>query len=119
VAHADLFGAEPDHASSAVVAERVAQARAAATERWAGQPWRANSDVPGSVLRARPWGLPVSVLREAQDLVETGALTARGYDRVLRLAWTVADLAGHTSPDRGDVGEALFHRTGVESSWAA
>jgi magnesium chelatase family protein len=34
-------------------------------------------------------------------------LTARGYDRVLRLAWTLADLSRHDVPDADDVGQAL------------
>jgi magnesium chelatase family protein len=38
---------------------------------------------------------------------------------VLRLAWTVADLAGHTAPDAGDVAEAVFLRTGRAAAWAA
>jgi magnesium chelatase family protein len=38
---------------------------------------------------------------------------------VLRLAWTVADLAGHTVPDAGDVEEALYFRTGGAGAWAA
>ena len=44
--------------------------------------------------------------------MERGLLTARGLDRVLRVAWTVADLAGHDRPD-GDgrrPGPAAAHR---------
>jgi magnesium chelatase family protein len=40
-------------------------------------------------------------------------LTARGIDRVLRVAWTVADLKGHDRPDEMDVALALQLRTGV------
>ena len=36
-----------------------------------------------------------------------GVLTARGVDRVLRVAWTLADLAGRDQPDAGDVRVAL------------
>jgi predicted ATPase with chaperone activity len=35
------------------------------------------------------------------------------------LAWTIADLAGRTAPDAGDVAEALFFRTGRGDAWAA
>jgi len=38
---------------------------------------------------------------------------------VLRLAWTIGDLAGHTLPDAGDVDEAVFMRTGRAAAWAA
>ena len=41
------------------------------------------------------------VLAEAEAHLERGELSGRGFDRVLRMAWTVADLAGHTVPDAG------------------
>ncbi|MEW2038958.1 hypothetical protein AB0885_17970, partial [Streptomyces sp. NPDC005534] len=44
---------------------------------------------------------------------DRACLTARGLDRVLRVAWTVADLSGHDRPDAGDVALALQLRTGV------
>ena len=50
---------------------------------------------------------------EAERNLERGLLTARGLDRVLRVAWTVADLAGHDRPDATDVALALQLRTGV------
>lgn len=45
--------------------------------------------------------------------MERGLLTARGLDRVLRVAWTVADLRGHDCPDALDVAVALELRTGI------
>ena len=43
--------------------------------------------------------------------IAVGTLSLRGADRVLRLAWTVADLAGHAAPTRADVGAGLALRT--------
>jgi magnesium chelatase family protein len=119
VLHADLFAAATERETSAVVAGRVAAARTAAAQRWAATRWRVNADVPGSALRAAPWQLPHSVLAGAEKYLLRGQLSARGFDRVLRLSWTVADLAGHTVPDAGDVAEALYFRTGGAESWAA
>lgn len=45
--------------------------------------------------------------------MERGLLTARGLDRVLRVAWTIADLAGDDRPDAGHVALALELRTGI------
>ena len=98
--------------ASALVADRVAKARSAAAARWADGGWRVNADVPGPVLRRPPWRLPsrdTSVLHAA---VDSGALSARGYDRCLRLAWTVADLDGRDRPGVGDVCEAYQLRMG-------
>jgi magnesium chelatase family protein len=118
VSPADMFGDNAPAESSAVVAARVRQARVAAQERWAGCGWQVNGAVPGSALRGRAWRLPRRVLAEAEAHLERGELSGRGFDRVLRMSWTVADLAGHEAPDAGDVGEALFYRVG-RSAWAA
>ena len=56
-----------------------------------GTPWRTNGQVPAVELR-RHWPVPRSSTRSADAALEHGQLTARGYGRVLRLAWTLADL---------------------------
>lgn len=119
VPHADLFDVAEQREPSAVVAARVAEARAAAAHRWSGTPWRCNSEVPGSALRARPWALPRETLAPAETYLQRGQISARGFDRVLRLSWSIADLAGRTAPTAVDVAEALFFRTGRSEGWAA
>ena len=93
--------ADADHAeTSAVVAARVAAARRRAAARYAGTPWRTNGQVPPVELRRR-WPVPRSSCADVDRALELGALTARGYGRVLRLAWTLADLAEADVPGRG------------------
>jgi magnesium chelatase family protein len=94
---------------SATVAKRVTGARDAARERWRPRRWRTNAEVPGSALRGR-WRLPAGSVGSAMRALERGELTARGFDRVLRMAWTIADLAGRPVPDAGDVDEAITLR---------
>ncbi|MFJ4525174.1 YifB family Mg chelatase-like AAA ATPase [Streptomyces sp. NPDC088810] len=98
--------------STATVADRVRQARERAAARLAGTPWRTNSEVPGRELRSR-YHAVAGAMDEAERNLERGVLTARGIDRVLRVAWTVADLVGHDRPDATDVALALHLRTGV------
>lgn len=98
--------------STATVADRVRVARERASDRLAGTPWRTNSEIPGRELRSR-WYAAVGAMDEAERNLERGVLTARGLDRVLRVAWTVADLVGHDRPDATDVALALQLRTGV------
>lgn len=119
VARRELLGSIADRESSAVVAARVAAGRAAAAQRWQTTRWQTNAEIPGAVLRTAPWHLPVKVLHPLEQSLDRGALSARGFDRVLRIAWTVADLSGHTAPDAADVAEALFYRTGAAETWAA
>ncbi|MEW2571089.1 YifB family Mg chelatase-like AAA ATPase [Streptomyces sp. NPDC047070] len=98
--------------STQTVADRVREARARAAARLTDTPWRTNSEVPGRELRSR-WFASPGAMDDAERSLERGVLTARGLDRVLRVAWTVADLAGHDRPGVADVTLALQLRTGV------
>jgi magnesium chelatase family protein len=98
--------------SSADVLGRVLAARAAAAQRWAEHPFDLNADAPGSLLRQPPFRLPARVTSELSRRLDAGGLSARGYDRVLRVAWTIADLRGRVVPSRSNVDEALQLRTG-------
>ena len=103
------LGQEPGE-SSAVVAARVARARAVQGERWGGERWSLNGQASGSALRRGRWRLGRSITVDLDRALDRGLITLRGYDRVLRLGWTVADLAGSASPDRDDLGLALTLR---------
>ena len=112
VSRAELTGAGGAAESTASVAARVREARERAAARLADTPWQLNSEVSGHELRTR-WQACPGALREAERDMERGLLTARGLDRVLRVAWTVADLAGHDRPLAPDIAQALQLRTGV------
>ena len=103
------FAAAGDAEDTATVRARVLAARAAASARWAGNGWRTNAEVPGPVLRSR-FGLPQAVVRPLDAGLRAGELTARGADRALRVAWTLADLSGAERPDRDHVEAALYFR---------
>ncbi|MFF1251441.1 YifB family Mg chelatase-like AAA ATPase [Pseudarthrobacter sp. NPDC058329] len=96
-------GAEEDTAS---VAARVRNARVRQRDRLAPFGLETNSQVPGRVLRGE-LRLPPTATRILDHSLERGVLTARGYDRVLRLAWTLADLGHRERPDINDIGQAL------------
>jgi magnesium chelatase family protein len=112
VARSELTGADAGGEPTAVVAERVMEARSRAATRYLDTPWRTNGEVPGHELRTR-WPAEPGALYEAETDMERGLLTARGLDRVLRVAWTSADLAGRDRPTAEDVNFALEMRTGV------
>ncbi|MFH5822487.1 YifB family Mg chelatase-like AAA ATPase [Georgenia sp. AZ-5] len=93
------------------VAARVAAARDRQQARLAPTPWRSNAEVPGAWLRGPDGGLPPAVRGTLERALDRGSLSMRGMDRVLRLAWTLADLAGSERPGTDDVGVALALRT--------
>ena len=103
------FGQPAAEEDSATIARRVAAARTCQLGRLAPFGFETNAQVPGRLLRgALRLGPPTT--RILDHALERGVLTARGYDRVLRLAWTLADLAGRDLPGPDDIGHALSLR---------
>jgi magnesium chelatase family protein len=105
-------GAEED---TAAVAGRVRDARGRQAERLHPLGLETNAQVPGRILRGA-LRLPASATRILDHSLERGVLTARGYDRVLRLAWTLADLSHRDSPDTNDIGQALGLRQAASAA---
>lgn len=95
--------------TTAVVRERVGLARQRSSYRLREYPWATNAEVPGSYLR-RHWPARAQAVEVLEEQVRRGVLTLRGADRVLRVAWTLADLAGATRPGGDEVASALALR---------
>ncbi|HLS48838.1 MAG TPA: YifB family Mg chelatase-like AAA ATPase [Actinomycetaceae bacterium] len=94
---------------SAAVAKRVARARRAQRRRLRGTPWRSNAEVSGVWLRDSARLAP-SAVSKLEGALDSGRLSLRGLDRVLRIAWTLADLAGLDRPGREQTDLALALR---------
>jgi magnesium chelatase family protein len=109
------LAADGGRLSSSVARERVLAARAAAAERLAGTPWMVNSEVPGPWLRGPRVRLGGQVTAMLDRALERGAITMRGYDRILRVAWSIADLTGVERPGPDELGHALYLRKGMTS----
>ncbi|HZE67297.1 MAG TPA: YifB family Mg chelatase-like AAA ATPase [Sporichthyaceae bacterium] len=108
----------PEGESTALVAQRVLAARGRAGQRLVGTPWTVNAQVPARLLRTSMRVEPAAT-RVVQRALEQGTLSARGLDRVFRIAWTLADLAARDRPGVDEVGGALALRTGAGWGWAA
>jgi magnesium chelatase family protein len=80
-----------------------------------GCPWRLTSQVPTGDLRRR-WP-PATDGAEVLGEFERRSANLRGVDRVLRMAWTLADLRAAGAPGRDDVAGALALR-GAYLGWS-
>jgi magnesium chelatase family protein len=97
---------------SAVVAQRVTAARMRCAARFAGTPWRVNAEVPGTVLR-RSFPPAPAALRSLDRAMELGQVSARGADKIVRVAWSLADLAGADKPGPDQLNLAIALWLGV------
>lgn len=109
VALQDFSGADMAE-STATIASRVAAARAAQQERLRKWSLATNSEAPAKLLH-NELRLSRKASESLDKRMQQNAITKRGYDRVLRVAWTIADLSGRTSPNADDVTTALLFRT--------
>jgi magnesium chelatase family protein len=94
---------------TAQVRERVLAARHRAAHRLTGTSWSTMAEVPGAVVRRR-WPVERRALRALYAQVDEGGLSTRGLDRVVKVAWTLADLDGRPMPRDDDVVEAIALR---------
>jgi magnesium chelatase family protein len=99
--------------SSAQIRARVIAARAAAAERFKENAWKLNAHIPSRDLRGkyRPQRDAMNFLH---DELDRERITARGLHKVIRLSWTLADLAGHNVPTLEDVTHAHSLREGTD-----
>ncbi|MFC7402638.1 YifB family Mg chelatase-like AAA ATPase [Citricoccus sp. GCM10030269] len=96
--------------NSGTVRARIMPAVARQEERLGPLGLSRNAHVPAALLRDGPLALDRHARGGADMAVDRGELTARGHARVMRLAWTVADLRGNERPDADYVDTALYLR---------
>jgi magnesium chelatase family protein len=109
----ELLGASAGE-PSAVVRERVIAARERQRRRFSALGITCNAHLPGPLAR-REALLSADAEQLLASAVEHMALTGRGFDRVIKVARTVADLEGLDRVGRNHVAEALSYRTDLDN----
>jgi magnesium chelatase family protein len=115
----DELSSAPPTDASAAIRERVLAARArqqARFRRAAGRVW-SNARMTPRMLRAH-CAVDDASKRRLEEAVGRMGLSARAYDRILKVARTVADLAGRDRIGSGDIAEAVRYRSLDRSYWS-
>ena len=99
--------------SSASIRARVVAARGIAAQRFSEYPWSLNSEITSRALRTtfQPERQAMNFLH---DELDKERITARGLHKIIRVAWTIADLNSGKKPTLGDVEVAYQLRAGIE-----
>jgi magnesium chelatase family protein len=71
-----------------------------------GTPWRLNAEIPGAELR-RSFAPAPGALRPLERAVDLQQVTARGVDKIIRVAWSLADLADRPRPGKDEIHTAI------------
>ncbi|MFS0867296.1 YifB family Mg chelatase-like AAA ATPase [Microbacterium sp. 179-B 1A2 NHS] len=104
---------EGERMTSASARDRVREARERAHRRLAGTAWHTNAQVDGEWLRSGPLRAEPVITRALDAALHRGSISIRGYNRILRVAWTLADLAGRDRLAMADIGRALYLKQGA------
>jgi magnesium chelatase family protein len=107
VPRARLLDDSTARVTTAEARARVVAARAASADRWG------SGRVPANELRAGRFMLAPAASAPLDLALDRGAISMRGYDRALRIAWTLADLNGNNVPTRDQVDRAYTLRKGL------
>ena len=114
----ELRAAAPGEPSAAI-RQRVVRAREIQAWRFEGHPTvRTNAMMNSAMLRefCRPDAAGARMLEQAMQRL---SLSARAYDRILKVARTIADLDGHDAITPQDIAEAIGYRSLDRGSWGA
>lgn len=114
---AELLG-ETDDEDSASIRARVIQATEIQKERYSGEKYNFNSQVPSAVIEEH-CRLTSEIKQFIKEMFTNMELTARGYYRILKVSRTIADLAGEKDVLKEHIAEACFYRTIDRRFWEA
>jgi len=95
--------------SSSAIRERVCKARKRQADRWSGDGFLSNAEIPEKLIRTK-----IGLSREARSFLSSVAgtmkLSGRGMSRILKVSRTIADLSGAEGISTADISEALAYR---------
>lgn len=114
----DAMSSTTDGESSAAIRARVVKAREIQSRRYADTPGvHCNAQMTSSMLR-RYAAIDEGGLKRLKDAMTRLNMSARAYDRILKVARTIADLAGSENIRPEHLSEAIGYRNLDRHDWA-
>ncbi len=107
----------PEGEKSAVIRERVCRAREIQRLRFADTPGVHTNAMMNSAMLRRYCALDEASSRLLEQAMHRLSLSARAYDRILKVARTIADLAGRPHIEAADLAEAINYRSLDRGTW--
>ena len=122
--HVEVTPVEPSQLSdprpaetSAAVRERVIQARKIQAERFKDVEGVHTNAMMNTAMLRRYCRLDAATAELLEKAMERLSLSARAYDRILKVARTIADLGGREQIESADVAEAINYRSLDRGTW--
>jgi magnesium chelatase family protein len=100
------FLSGPSKLSSQDLRDRVIAAREIAADRFKGEKFAINSEIPSEMLRSK-YRAEQKAMTRLLDYLDEGAISARSFHRILRVSWSFADLAHRERPNLEDIERGL------------
>lgn len=107
---AELASRQPGESSQSI-RSRVISARAISKDRYRGLGFQLNSQIPSSALREK-FRADRKAMALLHSLLDSESISARGFHRILRISWSIADLSGVETPGTDQVEAAISLRNG-------
>jgi magnesium chelatase family protein len=99
--------------SSSAIRRRVLSARVIAKERFSGLGIETNSQISPNLLRGK-FRATKDAMALLNNLLDRETISARSFHRLLRVAWSIADLKNVSVPRKLEVEQAISLRSGLE-----
>lgn len=110
------LASETPSESSAEIRERVVRARQVQQQRFAGEKIFSNAQMSPRLIR-KHCAIDSSSKALLENAITRLGLSARAYDRILKVSRTLADLEGREPIESAHVGEAIQYRTLDRNYW--
>lgn len=105
----ETLSSHTDAESSQTIRKRVIQTRVIQSQRYANEPFSLNAEIPGALLK-KYCPLRADAHQLIENAMENLHISMRGYEKILRVSRTIADMKERSEIFSDDIAEAIQYR---------